>query len=496
VTPPSSAAAAGVVARWNALAPKHRIAAALSAALLLGALALFALAQRDTRVPLFATPLGTDQVSEVVERLAAWNVPFAASPDNVRVDAARRNELLLKLSMSGVPHAHLGSSAEALAKAGPLTPQSVLDAQQREGLAGDLASGLRGVAGVDDAQVIVAPARESDFAGEAGGAATASVRLTLRPGAKLSRETLEGVREFVASGVPGLEPKHVAVLDDRGSALGDASPEGSDQAQALQASLQSVLDVALGAGNSVVRVRVAYDSRSRELRDVVRKPLGSRAIGTLTNDERYKSLSKQYAKTTSSLDRGSEVRDERVETPPGAQERISVAVAVDAARHADLAKVRSLAVGSLGLAPDLGDSIHVEEVAFARAAPPPGNVTFVALAGLAGALAAPAIFACAALAALRIGIEPLGRACEAVVRRVHLERRTRDVAGFPPAQVRGALDGEPPHTAAAIISALPAATATAVLELYPPEERAAIVRRMSRAASPAVPDYETVLRRG
>jgi hypothetical protein len=42
---------------------------------------------------------------------------------------------------------------------------------------------------------------------------------------------------------------------------------------------------------------------------------------------------------------------------------------------------------------------------------------------------------------------------------------------------------------------LPAATATAVLELYPPEERAAIIRRMQRAASPAVPDYESVLRR-
>jgi flagellar motor switch protein FliG len=61
--------------------------------------------------------------------------------------------------------------------------------------------------------------------------------------------------------------------------------------------------------------------------------------------------------------------------------------------------------------------------------------------------------------------------------------------------VRGALAGEPPHTAAAIISALPAATATAVLEMYPAEERAAIVRRMSRAATPAMPDHEAVLRR-
>jgi flagellar biosynthesis/type III secretory pathway M-ring protein FliF/YscJ len=483
------------VGRWNALPAKQRIAVALLAALLLAALASAALLQRDTRVALFAAPLGADQVSEVVEKLAAWNVAFTASPDNVRVEAGRRNDILLKLSLSGVPHAHVASSAEALAKAGPLTPQSVLDAQQREGLAGDLASGLRGVAGVDDARVIVAPGGDGGFAGDGAAPTTASVRLSLRPGASLSRETLQGVREFVAAGVPGLDAGHVAVLDDRGAALDEASP-GSDQAQAMQASLQSVLDVALGAGNSVVRVRVAYDPRTRELRDVVRKPLGSRPIGTQSNDERFRSASKQYAKTSTSLDRGSEIRDERVETPPGAQERISVAVAVDAAQHVDLGKVRSLAVGALGLAPELGDSLHVEEVAFPRTVPTAGNVRFAALAGLVEALAAPVIFAAAALGALRLGIDPLRSACEALVRRAGVARHMRAVANVPPAQVRGVLDGEPPHTAAAIISALPAATATAVLEMYPPEERAAIVRRMARPASPAVPDYETVLRRG
>jgi flagellar motor switch protein FliG len=65
---------------------------------------------------------------------------------------------------------------------------------------------------------------------------------------------------------------------------------------------------------------------------------------------------------------------------------------------------------------------------------------------------------------------------------------------LPPARVRGALAGEPPHVAAAVISALPAATATAVLELYPQEERAQIVRRLTRAASDLVPPAEELLR--
>jgi flagellar motor switch protein FliG len=66
-------------------------------------------------------------------------------------------------------------------------------------------------------------------------------------------------------------------------------------------------------------------------------------------------------------------------------------------------------------------------------------------------------------------------------------------AGVTPATVRGALRNEPPHTAAAVISALPAATAAAVLDLYPPEERAGIIRRMQRPRSPFIPDLEQVL---
>jgi flagellar motor switch protein FliG len=71
----------------------------------------------------------------------------------------------------------------------------------------------------------------------------------------------------------------------------------------------------------------------------------------------------------------------------------------------------------------------------------------------------------------------------------------RDVAGLPPGRVRGALVGEPPHVAAAIISALPTATAAAVLELYPAEERTAIVRRLARGAnSTLVPNPEDLIR--
>ena len=172
---------------------------------------------------LFATPLYADQLTEVQTRLAAWGVPYAPLADNVRVDPRKRADLLLRLSLAGVPHRHLATPDEAFAHVNALTPQSVLEAQTRDALAADLAQGLRGLDGVADARVIVAPASAGAYADEPARDASASVRITLAPGAHLAPATVAGIRAFVAGGVPGLDAARVTVLDDRGALDGGSA---------------------------------------------------------------------------------------------------------------------------------------------------------------------------------------------------------------------------------------------------------------------------------
>jgi flagellar biosynthesis/type III secretory pathway M-ring protein FliF/YscJ len=480
-----------LIARLAAREPRDRpFAFALVAGLaLVLACALFL--GRDVREPLFAAPLDPAQIAEVEERLAAWGIPFVAASDNLRVDPHRRNDLLLRLSLAGVPHAHLTTTSEALAKAGPLTPQSVLDAQALDGLAGDLALGLRGISGIDDARVILAPGRRATFADERAEDASGSVRLSLHPGTVLARETIEGIRSFVAAGVPGLRAERITILDDRGTALGERRSGMAEDAAELQASLQSALDEAFGAGATIVRVHVATDASARDVHDLRRTSLGG-AIAATASEERFSAERKHYLKRQSNEDRGSDLHEERTQVPAGRIERISVAVMLDARRGLDAAKVRALAAATLGLETWRGDDVRVEAVAFG--APGRAGARGAPWFGLLAAIVPSVVFAVAALAALRWGGKPMLASVESIVAKLSVRRTSREVAGFPPAAVRGALRGEPPHTAAAIISALPTATATAVLELYPPEERSAIVRRMSRVAAPVVPDCETLLR--
>jgi flagellar M-ring protein FliF len=482
---------ATLLARLRASSPRVRLLGVLAVVVVIVVAAFGFSASRDTRVALFATPLRGDQLAEVEQRLAAWNVPHAVSADNVRVDRAKRGELLLRLSLAGVPHAHLAGSGEALAHVGALTPQSVLEAQTRDALAADLALGLRGVDGVADARIVIAPSSGGVYADETRRDASASVRVTLAPGARLAARTVAGIKAFVAGGVPGLDAERVTVLDDRGLAL-DA--DGGDDAPDVQTALQSALDAAFGAGATIVRVHREPVGERRDVRDVRRNAIDG-SIARATTDERYASTAKKYSKTSATEDRGSRTREEHRITVAGATARLTVAVFVDDARRLDLAKIRALASATAGVRPDRGDAISVEAVAFGdgtprgvRGARAPGWV-------LAFASVLPQAFtAIAVVLAVVFGAKPLASAAARAVDSASTRGAAREVASIPPARVRGALEGEPPHVAAAIISTLPTITAAAVLELYLPEERAAIVRRLARANASLVPPPEDLIR--
>ena len=482
-----------LLARWKSLPAAARVVAGAAASLAVIVSLAAAIVAHPSRVSLFAAPLHPEQLSEVEDRLASWNVTFTPTADNVVVDAGRRNDLLLRLSLAGVPHPHLSSTGEALATIGVLTPQAVVDAQTRAGLAGDIEAGLRGIDGIDDARVIVAPAKAPEFADESARDASASVRLRLRAGARLSREAVDGVRAFVAASVPELQPAHVTILDDRGVALGDGGTVGGDAAE-LQTSLQSALDAALGDGATIVRVRAEYADERTSERDLRRTPTSAQEIVGTRRSESYDGGGKRYRRLEEGEDRGSETHELLSVAQAGGLKRLSTAVFVDQNRALDLAKVRELAAASVGYDARRGDLLAVEAVDFRRA-PALRRDRWWLLYGALAPLAPAFIFTLGLVICVRLAMPPLAAFLQLLIERGAVERASKAAAGFAPARVRSMLEQEPPHAAAAIISALPAATATAVLELYPPHEREAIVRRMQRRNSPLIDDAQELLRR-
>lgn len=467
---------------------RWKVAGIIAAALVVAVAAV--LLERPARASMFAVALHPEQLTEVEQQLAQWNVPFTPTADNVLVDVTRRNALLLRLSLAGIPHTHVESSADLLGKVGALTPQSVIDAQSRDGLAGDIELALRGIQNVEDARVIIAPAKSALFADEPAKDATASVRLRLTPGTHLAADAIAGIRAFVAAGVPELNARSVTILDDRGVAL----TEGADVADDadLQRSLQSALDLTLGPGVSLVRVHVDYDTRSVTTRDVRRAPASAQGISVERQDERYTASGKRYSKSSSTLERGTDEREVTATMRPGQIARISAAVFVDVAAVTNLTQIRSLAIATLGIDARRGDTLQVEPVPFKHSDLPRHDVWWLAYGAIVPLMPA-VVTAIVALVALRWAVPLLRPLVNRLTEGAWTARASHAVQGIAPAKVRGVLAHEPPHTAAAIISALPTATAAAVLDMYPEHERSAIVRRMQRPTSPLLSDAEELI---
>jgi flagellar M-ring protein FliF len=484
---------------WEQLALRVRIALIVAGALVLSALGALAFAH-DPGAPLFARPLLADQLADVETHLAAWNVPFSATADNLTVASKSRNEILLRLSLAGVPRPHIADSTETLAKVGALTPQSVLDAQSRDGLAGDLALGLRGIAGIADARVIVAPASPGYFADQSAHEATASVRVALDPGTQLSPETVNGIKTFVAAGVPGLDPARVAVVDDRGVALSGRADTGDAAALALQNSIQTALDQVLGAGRAIVRAHVEVAGRANLQLETKRTPL-ARPISNSSLSEKYQNGAKRYSKVQSVADGGSDVVQSETESPAGAPERVSVAVFLDRSLADEIPRIRSLVESAAGIDYARGDSLTVQPIALAAAAaaaaPPapaaPASPTRTLLATFLPFLP-PLIVALAWLGLLLLLARPIAAAVRSFwpppmpepfdELRAFGPAVTARAIELAPEEIHRALAGEPPYTAATVIAGLPMPTAAAVLDLYPPDVRREIIGKLSRPRSP------------
>ncbi len=485
--------------RWTELSRNAQIGAFVIAAVVLTAIIAFFFTH-DTQTALFARPLLPEQISDVETHLAAWNVPFSGTADNVRVASARKNETLLRLSLAGVPRLHIADSTETLAKVGALTPQAILEAQTRDGLAGDLALGLRDITGIKDARVIIAPATSGYFADEASHEASASVQIVREPGVELSPETVSGIKAFVAAGVPGLDPARVAVVDDRGVALSGTAWTGNGEALALQKSIQSALDEALGNGRAIVRAHVDVDQTTNVQRETKRTPVGAAAIAGQSSNEKYSSDKKNYSKVETATDRGSDLVVTEKDSAAGRPQRVSIAVFLDRKLAGEIPLIRSLVESAGGVDYARGDRVSVQPIVLAATAgPPPGRTGSATRAVLASFLPilppTIVVLALAGLTLLLLG--PLTKALGSINRRTPAaapaaaaepERASTLLNHLSPQAVFRALADEPPHTAATVIAGLSTPDAAAVLDLYAPEQRREIIGRLTRPRTPLAAD--------
>ena len=356
--------------------------------------------------------------SDMMTVLEAEQIPYRVHPDSgqVMVPAADLGKVRMLLAAKGVT-AQLPAGLELMDRNDPLgVSQFVQDVRFRRGLEGELAHSILTMDAIASARVHLAIAKSSSFVSASNDGSSASVVIAVKPGRSLNNEQVAAIINLVSGSVAGLSPQRVSLVDQAGNLLSSRVDladgfEGASQGDAaakrhadeVRANVGDLLAPILGVNNYKVSVTAAVDNdrieetqekygeapkvTSEAMREEMAKnrmALGvpgtlsnrppapaaaDQAPGDNNNDDgsaRKNATTRQYA-----YDRAiTQIKRER-----GRLKKLSVAVVLNNASAAngqawtpaELANIKTILAGGLGIDAARGDVLAVSSMKFPAA---------------------------------------------------------------------------------------------------------------------------------
>jgi flagellar M-ring protein FliF len=373
-------------------------------ALALGAIGLTRWVAQPSYTPLFGNLSGSD-ANAIVQQLQSSNVPYqlADGGSTVLVPKSQVYNLRVQMSGKGLPAGDTNGGYSLLDKQGITATDFQQNVAYRRALEGEMDKTLQAITGVRTAVVHLALPKKDVFATEQD-KPTASVLLALQPGTTLTVSQVRSVTHLVAGSVEGLTADNVTVSDANGNLLsapeqgtgggaavaGEADQQTAQFEDRMSSTVQQMLDRVLGPGRSVVRVNAQLDYSSHDttsekyVSDTAVAPLseatssetfngGGSGLGgalgqtfpTLTPGSTG-SLGSSYQRAQRTVDNAVGKIVDRTQAAPGAVQRMTVAVVLDAktAGAVDPNQVQQLVSNAVGLNPTRGDAVQVDKIPF------------------------------------------------------------------------------------------------------------------------------------
>ncbi len=257
---------------WGGLSRVQRVGLAV---ILAAAVGLFFVVSTVGRTPDSAiafSGLSAEDEAMVVEKLKTAKIPYElADGGTVRVPSGQVQEARLALAgagLGGKPTA--GSGFELFDQNSFGQTEFTQKVNYQRALESELARSIGRLDAVDSARVHLVLPQPSLFITQQKDT-TASVILKLKPGKRFDAAQTRSIANLVASGVEGLKPQNLIIVDVNGNMLNgdDNSPltglsnKQLDQQRGYEATverdLQALLDRVLGGGKAAVRVSATMD---------------------------------------------------------------------------------------------------------------------------------------------------------------------------------------------------------------------------------------------
>ena len=256
-----------LVGLWNKMGGRQKVVAVVSLlALVIG------LSWVSTRTPamdgaVLFSGLSPEDAGRMVEELQARNVPYEITAGGTAIEVPKEQVHELRISMAAdgtSPSGAAGVGFELFDRQSFGATNFVEQTNFRRALEGELARTISSLGLVERARVHIAMGKRSLYARQ-DDPPSASIVVTLKPGAQLSSHQRRGIVNMVSSSVDGLTAENVALVDGDGNALSNPGSdiEGAEVAMELERSLsrrvEMMIEPVVGPGNVKVTVTADID---------------------------------------------------------------------------------------------------------------------------------------------------------------------------------------------------------------------------------------------
>jgi len=237
--------------------------------------------------------------AEIVRWLKDQKIPYRLENDGatIYIPADQVYEARLQLAGSGLPRGG-GVGFEIFDKQSFGMTDFSQKVNYLRALQGELSRTISSLAPVEAARVHLVMPEKRVFQSQQQ-EASASVILKLAPGLQLKESQIQGIIHLVVGSIEGLDSGQVTVVDSTGRILsrpsrdekiGPATPGLLEYQLELESQLekraQSLLDRAVGPGNSVVRVTASVDFSQQEQTEERYDPEGSVVRSEQTSEDK------------------------------------------------------------------------------------------------------------------------------------------------------------------------------------------------------------------
>ena len=216
---------------WTNLNKRARLVIIVGVISVLVGLILLITLGRDTEYQVLFSQLEPQDANEIVENLEEDGIPYQLTDGGttIQVPEDYLHQTRLRMAGEGLPgQGMVGFEVFDESQFG--TTDFERQINYYRALGGELSRSIQSMAAIDFARVQVSAPEDSLFI-EDQEPAKASVLLEQAPGVSLSDSQVRAISNLVASGVQGLDPENVTIVDSSGALLTPDQGQGFEESE-------------------------------------------------------------------------------------------------------------------------------------------------------------------------------------------------------------------------------------------------------------------------